>query len=106
METQSFFVYVLVMALVTYLTRMVPLVLFRRRIRSTFVRSFLAYVPYAVLSAMTLPGILYSTGSVSSAAAGLAVAAVLSWREKSLLAVALCAAAAALAVGLLTGGAP
>ncbi len=85
-----------VMAVVTYLIRMLPLVLFRKKIRSRFVRSFLYYVPYAVLSAMTLPSILYSAGSIPSAAAALIVALALAWREKSLLTVAVAASAAAL----------
>ena len=68
----SFFLpYVLVMAVVTYLIRMLPLAAFRRRITSRFIRSFLYYVPYAVLSAMTFPAILYATGSLPSACAAL-----------------------------------
>ena len=85
-----------VMAIVTYLIRMLPLALFRKKISSRFVRSFLYYVPYAVLSAMTLPAILYSAGSIPSAAAALVVALVLAWREKTLLTVAVAASAAAL----------
>ena len=85
-----------VMAIVTYLIRMLPLALFRTKISSRFVRSFLYYVPYAVLSAMTLPSMLYSAGSIPSAAAALIVALALAWREKSLLTVAVVASAAAL----------
>ena len=93
-----FLPYVLVMAVVTYLIRMLPLAAFRRRINSRFIRSFLYYVPYAVLSAMTFPAILYATGSLSSACAALAVALALAWMEKSLLTVAIAASAAAFAV--------
>lgn len=89
-----------VMAIVTYLIRMLPLALFRRRISSRFIRSFLYYVPYAVLSAMTFPSILYSAGSMASAAAALIVALLLAWREKSLLTVAITASAAALIMQL------
>ena len=89
--------YVAVMALVTYLIRMLPLAAFRRRIRSRFIRSFLYYVPYAVLSAMTFPAMLYATGSLPSACAALAVALALAWMEKPLLTVALFASAAAFA---------
>ena len=96
MEWSAFLKYLLVMAGVTYLIRMLPLALFRKKISSRFVRSFLYYVPYAVLSAMTLPSILYSAGSIPSAAAALVVALVLAWREKSLLTVAVVASAAAL----------
>ena len=90
--------YILVMAVVTYLIRMLPLAVFRRKIKSRFIRSFLYYVPYAVLSAMTFPAILYATGSLPSACAALAVALGLAWLEKSLLTVAIAASAAAFAV--------
>ena len=79
------------MALVTYLIRMLPLALIRRQINSTFVKSFLYYVPYATLSAMTFPAILHSTGSLVSAVIGFAVAVWLSYKEKSMITVALCA---------------
>lgn len=80
-----------VMALVTYLPRMLPLALFKRRITSPFLQSFLYYVPYAVLAAMTFPEVLYSTSSLISALAGLAVALLLAYRGRSLLTVALSA---------------
>lgn len=85
-----------VMAGVTYLIRMAPLALFHRKIESRFLRSFLFYIPYAVLGAMTFPAILSSTGSLYSALAGLAVAVALALREKSLLTVALAACATVL----------
>lgn len=85
---------VAIMAVVTYLPRMLPLTLFRKRIQNRFVRSFLSYVPFAVLAAMTLPDILSSTASLWSALAGMAVALVLSWLNRSLLTVALGAAGA------------
>ena len=62
--------YIAVMAVVTYLIRMIPFTLFRKEIKSTFFRSFLAYVPYAVLGAMTFPSIFYATASLPSAIAG------------------------------------
>ena len=93
--------YILVMAVVTYLIRMLPLAVFRRKIRSRFIRSFLYYVPFAVLSAMTFPAMLYATGSLASAIAALVVALVLAWLEKSLLTVAIAASAAAFIVQLL-----
>ena len=83
--------YILVMAGVTYLIRMLPMVIFKRKIESRFVKSFLYYVPYAVLSAMTFPAIFTSTASFYSAIAGTAVAVILSFREKGLLTVALSA---------------
>ena len=100
MSWSYFLPYVLVMAVVTYLIRMLPLAAFRRRINSRFIRSFLYYVPYAVLSAMTFPAILYATGSLPSACAALAVALTLAWLEKSLLTVAIAASAAAFALQL------
>ena len=87
---------VLLMAGGTYVIRMLPMAVFQRRLESRFVRSFLAYVPYAVLSAMTFPQILYSAGGTAASAAGLLVAMVLAFRGKGLLVVALGAAAAAL----------
>ncbi|MGI5959643.1 MAG: AzlD domain-containing protein [Massiliimalia sp.] len=92
---------ILIMALVTYLPRMLPLAIFKRKIENPFIRSFLAYVPYAVLSAMTLPDILYSTSSMLSAVCGLAAALVLSYFNKGLLTVALGATATVFAVELL-----
>lgn len=87
-EILKFFLYLAVMAGVTYLVRMLPLVFFRKKIKSRFVRSFLYYVPYAVLSVMTVPAIFYSTGSLWSAAAGCAVAVILAFFGRSLITVA------------------
>ena len=93
--------YIAVMAVVTYLIRMIPFTLFRKEIKSTFFRSFLAYVPYAVLGAMTFPSIFYATSSLPSAVAGTTVALALAFFRRSLLTVAVGASAAALAVELL-----
>lgn len=82
---------VAVMALVTYLIRMLPLAAFRRKIKSKFVMNFLYYVPYAVLSAMTIPAVFYSSNGIASAIAGFVVAAVLAFFERGLLTVAVCA---------------
>lgn len=92
--------YIAVMAGVTYLVRMLPFTLFRQRIRSKFLKSFLFCIPYAVLSAMTFPAILYSTGSTVTAAAGTAVALLLSYFNKPLIVVALAAAAVSYICGL------
>ncbi len=92
--------YIAVMAVVTYLIRMIPFTLFRREIKSVFFRSFLAYVPYAVLGAMTFPSVFYATASLPSAIAGTAVALVLAFFRRSLLTVALGASGTALAVEL------
>ena len=99
---------VLIMALVTYVVRMLPLVVFRRKITNQFIQSFLAYVPYAVLSAMPFPAILSSTASGWSAAAGLLVAILLAYKDKGLLTVALGATAAVFVVeqGMAFAGLP
>ena len=96
----SLFLYMVVMAGVTYLVRMIPFTLFRRKIRSRFFRSFRHYIPYAVLSAMTIPAIFYSTGSVPTSIVGTVVAVVLAYMGKPLIVVALAASAAALLAGL------
>ncbi|MGN0745548.1 MAG: AzlD domain-containing protein [Aristaeellaceae bacterium] len=104
MSWTDYFPYLIVMAGVTYLIRMLPLTVFRREIHSVFVKSFLHYVPYAVLGAMTFPDVLYSTGSLWTALAGLIVAVIMAWRGRSLLTVAIGACltvAAAQAVMLL-----
>lgn len=97
MSWTTFLPYLIVMAAVTYLIRMLPLTVFRKEIKSRFVRSFLHYVPYAVLGAMTFPDVLYATGSLWTALCGLIVAVVMAWRGKSLLSVAIgaCLAVAA-----------
>ncbi|MDD2959505.1 MAG: AzlD domain-containing protein [Lachnospiraceae bacterium] len=92
--THNIYIYILIAAGVTYLIRMLPLVLSKKEITSPFLKSFLYYVPYACLAAMTFPAILFSTASVISAAAGFGVALIAAWKEKSLLTVALCACVA------------
>ena len=87
----TYLLYLAVMAGVTYLIRMLPLTVFRREIKSVFVKSFLYYVPYAVLAAMTLPAVLESTGDIRTAAAGVVVAVVMAWRGHGLLTVAIAA---------------
>lgn len=89
MEPSALFFYIFIMAGVTYLIRMLPLVLFKKKIRNRFIRSFLYYIPYAVLAAMTFPAMLGATSSAASAAAGLAVAVISAWFEPGLLPVAL-----------------
>lgn len=85
---------VAVMAGVTYLIRAVPFIVFRKKIQNRFVRSFLYYIPYAVLAAMTIPAAFYSTANVYSALAGTAVALIMAFFEKGLLPVALSACSA------------
>ena len=89
----NIYLYIAVMAGVTYLIRVLPLTLIRKQIDNRFVQSFLYYVPYATLSAMTFPAILTSTATIFSGAAALAVAVILAYRGKSLLTVSLAASA-------------
>ena len=83
----NFFYYLLTMSLVTYLVRMLPLVLVKKKIKNRFIISFLHYVPYSVLSVMTVPAIFYAT-SLIPAIAGFIVAVLLALKEKSLIIVA------------------
>lgn len=96
----SIAVYILVMAGVTYLIRMIPFAFFRKKIKSQFFRSFLYYIPYAVLSAMTIPAIFYSTGSIITSVAGTVVAVVLAYLDLPLIVVALAASGTAFLTGL------
>ncbi|MBR6622926.1 MAG: AzlD domain-containing protein [Ruminococcus sp.] len=96
----SIAIYIFVMAGVTYLIRMIPFAFFRKKIKSKFFRSFLYYIPYAVLSAMTIPAIFYSTGSVITSVAGTVVAVVLAYLDLPLIVVALAASGAAFLTGL------
>lgn|SRR5699024_9004978 len=80
--------YIFVMAGVTYLIRMLPLTLIQKKITNIYIRSFLYYIPYACLTAMTFPAILYATKSPVSGAAGLLTAVILALRKKSLITVA------------------
>ena len=84
----NIYIYMAVMALVTFLIRALPLTLIRQEIKSPFIRSFLYYVPYVTLSAMTVPAIFTATRNVYSAAAGFVTALVLAFMRRSLLFVA------------------
>lgn len=95
----SLIVYIAVMAVVTYLIRMIPFTFFRKKITSRFFRSFLYYIPYAVLSAMTIPAIFYSTGSLITSVAGTVVAVILAYFDLPLIVVSLSASAAAFIFG-------
>lgn len=90
---RNVYVYIAVMAIVTYLIRVLPLTLVRREIKNVYVRSFLYYVPYVTLAVMTFPAILDACGSVWAGLAAFVAGVVLAWRGASLLnvAVACCA---------------
>lgn len=83
------------MALITYIIRVTPMVLFRGRIQSPFIKTFLHYIPYCILTAMIVPSIFTSTTSLTSAVGGFIVALILAWYEKSLITVSISAVVAA-----------
>ena len=83
------YAYIFVMAGVTYLIRMLPLTLIQKKISNSYIRSFLYYITYPCLTAMTFPAILYATQSPVSALAGFAVAVLLALKKQSLVTVAL-----------------
>lgn len=96
---RNYWVLLLVMAITTYLIRMIPFAAFRFRIKSRFIRDFLYYVPYAVLGAMTVPYIFYATGNFYTALAGFIAAFVLAYKGLSLLPVAAISCLVAYLVG-------
>ena len=97
----SIAIYIAVMALVTYLIRMIPFTLFRKNIKSRFFKSLLYYIPYAGLSAMTIPAIFYSTGDMTTSIAGTIVAVILAYLNLPLIVVALSSAVTAFLVGII-----
>lgn len=103
MTTPKIWLYIAVMAVVTYLIRTLPLTLFRQKIKSRFLKSFLFYVPYAVLAVMTVPAIFESTASIYSAIIGFAVAAILAFCGAQLLPVALAACGAVYVAEMIMG---
>lgn len=101
MDTKSFLIYLLVMSGVTYLVRMLPFVLCKKKITNTFLKSFFTYVPYAVLSAMTIPSVFYSTSNINTAIVGFIVGASLGLMEKNLVTVAIATCISVYFAGLL-----
>jgi len=94
MELKTFFIYLALMAGSTYLIRAIPFALVNKKIENQFIKSFLYYIPFAVLSAMTFPAILYATDSIISAVVGFVVAILFAWKGKSLTTVAVAACVA------------
>ncbi len=86
--TKNFFIYLLVSALVTYLIRMLPLVLVKKKIKNKFLISFLYYIPYAVLAVMTIPAMFSAAEHTLSAVLGFVCAFILAFKNKSLITVA------------------
>lgn len=99
----SIVAYIAVMALTTYLIRVIPFAAVRGKIRSRFINSVLYYIPYAVLSAMTFPAIFYATGNTLTASVGTVVALLFAYFEVPLIVVALSSSAVAFITGLIIG---
>ncbi|MCR4717611.1 MAG: AzlD domain-containing protein [Lachnospiraceae bacterium] len=91
MTTLNYLSYLLVMAIVTYLVRTLPFIVFRTKVDNKLVKSFLYYVPYAVLGSMTFPVIIYSTGNIYSGIVATSVGLVLAYKGKSMVFVAVVA---------------
>ena len=98
---KDFWIYLLILAGSTYLVRAIPFAAFQKKITNRFIRSFLYYIPYAVLAAMTFPAALYATGHISSAAVGLLVGGFFALKGKGLTFVAVVSCVSALVVELL-----
>lgn len=105
MELREFFIYLFILAGSTYLIRAIPFVLVKKKIENRFIRSFLYYIPYAVLTAMTVPSIFYATEYIVSAVVGFVVAVFLALRRKSLTVVAVAACAGVYVVECIMRGA-
>ena len=97
----DFWIYLLILAGSTYLIRAIPFALMQKKVTNKYVRSFLHYIPYAVLSAMTLPAALYATGNIISGAAGLIVGGFFAYKGKGLTLVAVISCMSAFIIELL-----
>lgn len=91
-----FFICLAIMSVTTYLIRLLPLILIKRKITNTFIKSFIYYVPYVVLTVMTFPTVMYATGNVISGILALFVCMFLAYFERGMVVVALGGAATAL----------
>ena len=91
MKESAYITHLLIMAITTYLIRVVPFIIFKKEIQNAYLKSFLEYIPYAVLASMTIPSILYSTDYMIAAAIGLIVAIILSYYKQSMVRVAVIA---------------
>lgn len=93
-------IYIFIMAAITYLIRVLPITVFRKKITSIWLQSFLYYVPYAVLAALTFPAIFTATGNVVTSVTGTVVALILAYFDTGLVIVAVGAVVGALVAGL------
>ena len=99
--THNPYIYILIMAVITYAIRVLPLTLFQKRINNKFVQSFLYYVPYVTLAVMTFPAILCATQTPISGAAALIIGITAAWLGAGLFNVAVCCCSAVFAVELI-----
>ena len=97
----DFWIYLLILAGSTYLIRAVPFALMQKKVKNRAIRSFLYYIPYAVLAAMTLPAALYATGNIISGAAGLLIGGFFAYKGKGLTLVAVISCMSAFIIELL-----
>lgn len=100
-ENSTFFIYLLILAGTTYLIRVIPFIAIKEKINNRFIRSFLYYIPYAVLTAMTIPAIFYATNWWVGAVAGLLVAVLFALKGKGLTTVAIASCVAVFLVELI-----
>lgn len=103
MNDYSFWIYLIIMAGSTYLIRAIPFAAVQKKITNKYIRSFLYYIPYTVLSAMTFPAALYATGNIVAAAVGIAVAVLFAIKGRSLTLVAAVSCASVFICDLLMG---
>ena len=99
--THSIVIYIALMAVTSYIIRVLPLTLIRKPIKNIYIKSFLHYVPYVTLAVMTFPAIIHATGSVWSGIAALAVGIITAWFGVSLFGVAVCCCASVFLLELL-----
>lgn len=99
----NIYIYIFIMAGVTYLIRLLPLTLIRKEIKNNYIRSFLYYVPYVTLAVMTFPAILSATANIWSAAAGFTTALILAYHRRSLITVSLVSSVCVFLAELFTG---
>lgn len=101
MNNSMFFVYLLIVVLTTYLIRAIPFSLITKKVTNKYIKSFLYYIPYTVLAAMTIPAALYVTGSIYSSIAGLLVALIVAIKKSNLTLVAVAAVLGSLVVEII-----
>ena len=97
----SVWIYILVMAVVSYAIRVLPVTLIRKQIKNRFIRSVLYYLPYVTLSVMTVPSIFSISSNPMCGAAALIAAIIIAWFTRNLFLSATGACAAVLLVALL-----